>query len=209
MTIIKKPGWTFYPAWIFFTVLSIPLAFVLYFIIMHVITYFAGGIIYVNGVRRITEDYLFGYIFVPVTGILTGLLQYGLLRRNLPRMGWWVPATVGGWLLGLILSFGLRQVAANFWTDEVIYGPGSQEVAFFLMGLSIGLGQWLLLRRRLPWAGWWIVANVAGWSLFALVTGQTLGQFGLMVLGLLPASVTAVTLGLLMNQLPPPEAQYV
>jgi hypothetical protein len=90
------------------------------------------------------------------------------------------------WLLGLLLTVGLRRVKANFWTVEVIYGLGSQEVAVILMGLSIGLGQWLLLRRRLNRAGWWIVANVAGWGLFALITGQTLDQFWFMILGVMP-----------------------
>ena len=204
MTTIKKPEWSFYPAWIFLTALSIPLAIVLYFVIIQIIMIFVGDIIYVNGVRRITEDYLFGYLFVPITGILTGSLQYGLLRRYLSRMGWWVLATTGGWLLGLLLTYGLRQAAANFWTVDVIYGPGSQEVVFFLMGLSIGLGQWLLLRRRLPWAGWWIVANIAGWGLFALITGQTLDQFWFMVLGVMTGCATAVTLALLMNKLSRP-----
>ena len=70
-----------------------------------------------------------------------------------------------------------------------------------------GLGQWLLLRRRLPRAGWWIVANVTGWSLFVLITGPSLDQFWFMVLGALPACATAVTFWLLTNQAQPAELQ--
>lgn len=104
MTVIhKKPEWFFYPAWIILTALCIPIAFILNFAVLRVIISFVGDFIYVDGVRRITEDYLGMYTFVPLVGFLTGALQYGLLRPYLPRMGWWVLATTGGWLVGAIL----------------------------------------------------------------------------------------------------------
>jgi hypothetical protein len=69
------------------------------------------------------------------------------------------------------------------------------------MGFSIGLAQWLLLRLRLSWAGWWIAANILGWGLLGLVTpGESIGQFGLLTLGLLPACATAAMLAWLMNE---------
>lgn len=40
-----------------------------------------------------------------------------------------------------------------------------------------------------------------------LIVGDTLGQFTLLALGLLPASVTAVALAILMNQEQPAEPQ--
>ncbi len=107
---------------------------------------FVGDYIYVDGVRYITEDYLWGYFFVPIVGLLTGLLQYGLLRRYLPHMGWWVLDTTGGWLLGALLI--LISGWLNFWTYESF----DIDLAFIVMGFSIGVGQWLLLWRRLPWA---------------------------------------------------------
>jgi hypothetical protein len=62
------------------------------------------------------------------------------------------------------------------------------------------MGQWLLLQRRLPQAGWWILANVAGWGLLALITtGNSINQYGIITLGLIPACVTAATLALLMK----------
>jgi len=91
-TISKKPGWLFYSVWILLTLLSIPIAFFLDLAILRVIINFVGDFIYVNGVRHITEDYLGIYFFIPIVGLLTGALQYGLLRQYLPRMGWWVAA---------------------------------------------------------------------------------------------------------------------
>ena len=168
---------------------------------MNIITNVVGDVIYVDGVRRITEDYLGMYTFIPLLGLFTGVLQYGLLRRYLPRMGWWVWATLGGWLLGVLLILISRWL--NFWTYETF----DIDLAFIVLGLSIGLMQWLLLRRRLSKSGWWIGANVLGWVLLGLITGDSLGQFGLLLMGFLPTTVTAALLAWLMNQAQPTRPQ--
>ncbi len=195
MTPIKKPEWSFYLAWIILTALCVPVAFIINLIILRIITLAIGDFIYVDGVRHITEDYLFGYTFVPILSLLMGLLQYSLLRRYLPRMGWWVLATAGGWLLGLLLVLSL----------PVSWGYESwgMDLIFTLLGFSIGVGQWLLLRRRLLRAEWWIGANIVGWGLLALITGNPLHQFDFLLLGFVPTCVTAVVLGLLMNRVQP------
>ena len=208
MTTIKKPEWFFIPAWIIFTAICVPIAFILYFAIIRFIMIFVGDIIYVNGVRHITEDYLFTYLFPLIVGLLTGCLQYSLLRRYLPRMGWWVAATVAGWL-GLVLILGIFSALAFFWTADV-----ANEIlinwAFVALGLSIGVGQWLLLRRRLPRAAWWIAANIGGWTLLGLIVGNgSLNQYMVLAVGILPACVTAMALVLLMNQDPPPKPQGI
>jgi hypothetical protein len=199
----EKPHWFFYPIWIILTFLCVPIAFFLNLAILHIIISFVGDFVYVNGVRHITEDYLGIYTFIPIVGFLTGVLQYGLLRRYLPRMGWWVLATTGGWLLGVLLI--IIPSWLN-WTD----GSLNLDFAFIAMGLAIGVGQWLLLRRSLSRAGWWIGANVVGWGLLALITvGNTLEQFGLFTLGFLPACVTAAMLAVLMNQVKPTQPNGV
>ena len=199
----ERPRWLFYLLWILLTLLCVPIAFVLDLIIMRIITLFVGDFIYVDGVRHITEDYLAMYTFIPIVGLLTGVLQYGLLRRYLPQMGWWVAATVAGWLLGVFLTLIPGWLS---WTNPLF----NLDVAFIVMGLSIGAWQWLLLRRRLPRAGWWIGANVAGWGLLTLITeGNSMGQFGLFTIGFLPACVTALMLALLMKQVQPTGPQGV
>jgi hypothetical protein len=32
-----------------------------------------------------------------------------------------------------------------------------------VLGLTTGAAQWLILRRELNWAGWWIALSVMGW----------------------------------------------
>jgi hypothetical protein len=117
-------------------------------------------------------------------------------------MGWWLFATIAGWLLGVLLI-----VLPGWlnWTD----GPFSLDLTFILIGLGIGLAQWLLLRQRLSQAGWWIGANVVGWGLSALITDNTVEQFQLFALGLLPACITAAVLALLLNQIQPTETHGV
>ena len=199
----EKPRWPFYLTWIILTCICIPMAFLLTFAILAIIIYFAGDIVYVNGVRHITEDYLFMYIIIPIVSLLTGAVQYGLLRRYLPRMGGWILSTIGGWLLGTLL---IALLSWLNWTDERFY----LERSLLLMGLAIGAGQWLLLRRRLPQAGWWIGANAAAWGLSALITkGNSLDQFGLITLAILPACITAVVLALLMKQVKSTQANRV
>jgi hypothetical protein len=188
-----EPRWSLYAMWIIQSFLCMPIALLLNFILLTTITLLVGDFIYVNGVRHITEDYLFAYTFIPTVSLLTGAFQYTLLRRYLPRMGGWVLATTGGWLLGILL------VLMPDWLNWRS-GPLNFDLAFPLMGLAIGMAQWLLFRRRLSHAGWWIAATVVGWGLVALVTGDSLDQFGLLALGLLPASVTAAALAFLMKQ---------
>ena len=197
---LKKPERSFYIGWIVLTSLCVPIAFFLSLIILKMITNIVGDFVSVNGVRHITEDYLAMYVFVPIVSLLTGALQYGLLRHYLPRMGWWVFATVAGWLLGILL------IALPDWLGWTDMPVTNLDLIFLVMGLAIGIAQWLLLRRRMARAGWWIAANALGWGLLGLITpGNALNQYGLFTLGLLPACATAAMLAVHMNQVPSTE----
>ena len=199
---MKNPVVFFYPLWIILTSLCVPIAFFIDFVILKIIIYFVGDFIYVNGVHHITDDYLYMYIFIPLIALLTGVIQYGLLRRYLPRIGWWVFVTVGGWLLGVLL---IVMPTWLYWMNEF----NNLDVALILMGLAIGVGQWLVLRHRLPRASWWIGANVMGWGLLALITpGNTLNRYALFTLGSIPACFTATMLAVLMYQANPTQPNH-
>ena len=194
----KKPDMYFYIAWILWTTFCIPIAYFIVIVLMLIVASIIGDTILVNGVEHITEDYLGIYFVVPVTGLLTGAVQYGFLRRILRGMGGWVPATAGGWLLGMFLIGAFLRLG---WI--VMAGMG---LTFSLMGLSIGLAQWPVLRRRLPRAGWWPVASLLGWGLAALVNpGDSIGPYGLLLLGFVPACTTAAALAWLTKHLPQAE----
>jgi hypothetical protein len=193
----EKPRWFFYPIWVILTSLCIPITFVIVLSILRIIIGFVGDIIYVDGVRHITEDYLAMYLFIPIASLLIGVVQYMLLRRYLPRMGGWVLATIGGWILGVLL------IAIPDWQHWTA-APIRMDLALILMGLVVGAGQWLLLRQRLPRAGWWIGANVGGWGLLGLITpGNALDQFTLWIVGFIPACLTAAMLAVLIQRVKP------
>ena len=68
--------------------------------------------------------------------------------QTLPQFDWtlwlqWLAVTAFGWILGGVLLPGLAPVAG---------------------GLVIGVLQWVVLRQRLPQAGWWILASGVGWA---------------------------------------------
>ena len=162
-TNIKRPDWYFYPSWVGASILAFVLSFLAYFPVIGLIERWVGDIIYANGVRYITEDYLFIYFFFPTLCLISGSLQYGLLRLYVPQMGGWILATLAGCLLVFVTVTLLTRVfeAAflNLWNGAL---------AFATIGGLIGLSQWVFLRRRIPKAGWWILANILGWSLAVL-----------------------------------------
>jgi hypothetical protein len=195
---LKKPERSFYLGWIVLTSLGVPIAYFFSIIILKIITNSVGDYVFVNGVRHITEDYLAMYALVPSMSLLTGALQYGLLRHYLPRMGWWVFVTVAGWFLGVLL---IALPGWLGWTDTPL---NNLDLIFLVMGVAIGITQWLLLRRRLARAGWWIAASALGWGLLGLINpGNSVDQFWLFILGFLPACATAAMLALLMSRVPP------
>ena len=98
-----------------------------------------------------------------VIGTSIGLAQWLVLRRRLSPIGWWVPLSIIGFGLGKAVSEALAPA-----TPAVL----GYMLSGAVIGLSVGLAQWLLLRRRVPSAGWWVPATILawliGWTLIAL-----------------------------------------
>jgi hypothetical protein len=82
-------------------------------------------------------------------GSLAGMLQWPLLRRDLPNSAWWVLASALGAFVALNVNSVVVDVTAYFY--------------FTVQGVSLGLMQWLVLRRHLALAGWWVLASTVGW----------------------------------------------
>ena len=91
-----------------------------------------------------------------VYGALIGTAQWLLLRRLIPRAGWWVAASAAGTALGGIVSLALPVSTAVFLVAAVL-------------GAVIGTVQWSVLHRRVDRAGWWVPASVAGTVVAAAV----------------------------------------
>lgn len=106
---------------------------------------------------------VFVYFFFPagiLAAVLLGVAQWLILRRFVPGSGWWVPATLGGGILALGLT-----VAVVFTIGTRSRTAVDAAITLFPLigGVATGTMHWLILRRKVAWAGWWVVLNVLVW----------------------------------------------
>ena len=188
----KKPGAQFYASWLLVSIISGVTAFAAYFLIAKIYNAFAGDWIVVDGVRHIAEDYLLQYILWPMFGLLYGYLQYILLRRYFPRMGWWFLATTISLSLTFLEMDMGRSIASALGFDP--YSVWLVVIQLMLVGGFLGTAQWFVLRRHISNAVWWIPASMVGWGLVG-VSGN-LGVFTTLVY---PAVATGLALYLLLK----------
>ncbi len=116
-----------------------------------------------------------GGMTVGATG--AGMLQWLVLRQRIDRAGWWVLATVlasaGVGALIVALGFvGGRAWGATWSADPGRVVGGLAGMGFF--GTVLGALQWLVLRRQVARAGWWVLAGGGGWVAGAPI-GAVLG----------------------------------
>jgi hypothetical protein len=106
-------------------------------------------------------------------GVVIGVAQWWVLRRSLRQLNWraWMLATVIGafvaWTLGMIPStlIGATEAAATP-PPEISHALRYALAALMgaVLGPLLGLPQWWVLRRYVPQAAWWVLANTAAWA---------------------------------------------
>ena len=132
-------------------------------------------------------------------GIVMGLLQWLVLRNWVKGVGWWIGVTaVGFTLLGLFMVW---SSAGGWWGILVDNRPSTVTIEASLLGGLMGISQWLVLRKKLKRAGWWIPASIIGWAVDSLVLVPNFDNsrllLSLLVSGVLAGITTGVTLVLL------------
>ena len=90
-----------------------------------------------------------------ITGLLMGFGQWLLLRRWVDRARWWILASTAGW--GGAIALGAT--AYGIFAMELRWEVVGIAVALPVIFLGAGLFQWLLLRRWVRRAGWWLLAS--------------------------------------------------
>lgn len=137
---------------------------------------------------------LASYLGVAVAGILVGVLQWLMLRRKVARAGRWVLASLGAAAVFGIVVFSVGMVNADMaW----VAGTG-------LIGTVAGVLQWLVLKRQVQRAGWWVLASTVGWVM-GIPVGEMVGWNGL---GAAHGAITGTALVLLLRQEPPGSDQH-
>ena len=125
-----------------------------------------------------TFDAVNGTALGIVMGATGGYFQWVVLRERIAGAGLWGLASA----LGLGLAMG-ASAAANPAENPAMAGV----FMAFAFGAAGGILQWLILRRKVPQAGWWLLANLLG-SLFAAIAvpiAAALGDAGYEDLGVL------------------------
>jgi hypothetical protein len=100
-------------------------------------------------------------VFGVLIGVALGIAQWLVLRHRIPRAYLWVFASVVG---GAVLA------AFGFAKGGAVGGP----LGGLVIGASLGIAQWLVLRRRVSQAYLYLAASIVGFAL-ALSTGEAVG----------------------------------
>jgi hypothetical protein len=130
-----------------------------------------------------TLGWLLGRIFfqgipVVISGVVVAAFQWAVLYQRIHKAWRWLLVSSLGWIIGYILY--IMFFSSNF---RLLMGP--------LMGATVGIAQWFVLRKGVDWAGWWIIISILAWT-----TGLTLVP-GLLTSGSLPGALTGLTLVIL------------
>ena len=138
-----------------------------------------------------TGGWLFGWLLWPavalaIVGVMAGAVQCVALAHRIPKAWRWFLATGAGWLAGVLV---------------VLFIAGTGSFAGLVIGTVTGTAQWMLLRKEVHWAGWWIVVSSLAWA-----AGITLAPEPEKVLlppvvlsGVMPSLITGITLELLLR----------
>ena len=137
-----------------------------------------------------TLGWLLGWtLFTEIgSGVGIGVMQWWMLRPLFPEAQWWMLASALGGAVG--------------WLTAILLVPSELGIlAGAIVGAGIGVAQWLLLRRWVYQAGWWIPLSALGWGL-----GLT-GILGVPLVGAVAGAATGVALPFLLSNRHPPEEE--
>lgn len=138
-----------------------------------------------------TLGWILGRFLLPnlasvIIGLALGILQWFVLQGRIHKPWRWILVTMLGWTAGSILI-------------QYFVGDGGEFLAGTILGCTVGIAQWLLLRNELHWTGWWIIINIVAWT-----TGMALLP-GIFSTGAMIGAITGIALGLLL-QYPKPKS---
>jgi len=144
-----------------------------------------------------TSGWLFGWLLWPpiallTAGVLAGAVQCAVLVHRIPRAWRWLLATGAGWLAGMAM---------------VLAAAGTGSLAGLAIGAFTGTAQWILLRREVHWAGWWIAISAMAWatSLSLAPNPESVLLPRVVLSGVMPSVMTGIALELLLRNRKPTE----
>lgn len=142
------------------------------------------------------EDRLSGFLIFPVLATLLGVLQWLVLRRRIPKSGWWIPATLagllGGFALGSVLMRAVAHATGREWNWDSTLGL---LLVYGFVGFFLALAQIPILWRRIQYFAFWPLATTLGWFALCLIMGKSIDRVSdILALGAVPAAFTGLCL---------------
>jgi hypothetical protein len=148
-----------------------------------------------------TTGWLLGWVLFPAIALVTagvgaGVMQWPVLYQRIPGAWRWILVTAAGWLAGV----GIMLAAVP---------PGFGVVSGAVLGAATGTAQWLLLRRQVYWAGWWIPVSALAWGtgLSLAPPSEAIVLPRIVLSGVMPAFMTGIILALLIQYPKPSEEE--
>jgi hypothetical protein len=164
----------------------------------------AISLLVISGISKLTnidEDTIAIFIILPSIGFSIGFLQWLNLRKRVSWASMWIWVTAAGWVISIPLALSLytwlQSISASAFVD--VWGKTIQAT---MIAILIGTIQWLLLRRHISRAGWWILANLIGWKAASLtaVAGAMVSVLDSIPMGISVGVITGLVLAWLLQQ---------
>jgi hypothetical protein len=113
-----------------------------------------------------------------MVGLGIGVAQSLVLRRELMGARSWIAVNIVTWAAAWAVG---QAIADALFDDYALLGliPGG-----VLLAVLVGLGEWLLLRRYVERASWWLIPSIVAWA--GAGTIAMFGGAGLLAIDLAP-----------------------
>jgi hypothetical protein len=144
-----------------------------------------------------------------VLGGVMGVAQGLVLRRHTPMNAWWVLASIVGGALGLALGMPMADALMLPSSVPTVRGAATAiawrvaiqaGVTGAVVGIVMGSAQWLVLRRFIRSAGWWVIVNGLGWMAALGLGAAIINGAGLIGALLLSGLTGGVITGIVMQR---------
>lgn len=107
-----------------------------------------------------------------ILGLTVGFAQWIVMRRWVSQAGWWIILSSVGASFGTYCGLILSSIGATLFGHGSFETTGGMALIGFGSGLVIGLTQWLVFRKQVPRAGWWILTCAACGTISWAINGE-------------------------------------
>ena len=171
-------GWGFWLRWVLASTMGLTVGFAVGLIML-----FVGAFMLFAATLEFDETLtltpvMFATMLAAAVGASVGIAQWLVLRWwQVSRAGWWVLASavgaaVGGAAGAIVISaatLDFAEVVGETLTLTLTLTP-VMLILVTMFGASVGIAQWLVLRRQVSRSGWWVLASIVGFAVGVAVS---------------------------------------